>query len=423
MKILHLSTFDYAGAGIAAYRLHRHFLSVGFNSRMLVLDSRSKDQTVTKAPSSLFQKQIVRNINRIWFKLRTDQSYFFQNDLLAPIKTNFLMDFLHGFKPEIIIAHHLTYFFTVRQLLELQQITSAPIIWYLMDMSPFTGGCHHAWDCLGYTKICGKCPAFSSTVENDFSRHVLKNKLDMIKNINLTVVAASSLLYNQASQAAIFNGKRIEKIMLAVDPTFFQPGSKQNMRQKLGLPIDKKIIFFGAQKASVRRKGMLYLIEALNNLAHSSSSLSNRIHFAVAGDFKEIEPVLNSLFPFTLLGYLQGDEMLASAYVASDFFVCPSIEDSGPMMINESIMCGTPVVSFDMGVAPDLVHSGKTGYRAELKNSTDLARGIQHLIDLPPEEAKGMSEACSRLGLRLCHPTVQVESFKNLFNSLLCTSS
>jgi glycosyltransferase involved in cell wall biosynthesis len=89
------------------------------------------------------------------------------------------------------------------------------------------------------------------------------------------------------------------------------------------------------------------------------------------------------------------------------------------MMINESIMCGTPVVSFDMGVAADLVHSRKTGYRAELKNSADLARGIRQLLDLPPEEARKMSEACRRLGFQLCHPTVQVESFMNLFHSLL----
>ena len=141
---------------------------------------------------------------------------------------------------------------------------------------------------------------------------------------------------------------------------------------------------------------------------------------AVAGNSKELEPGHTPLFPVTRLGYLQGDALLASAYVASDLFVCPSVEESGPMMINESIMCGTPVVSFDMGVAPDLVHSGKTGYRAELKSSADLARGIRQVLDLPPEEARRMSEACREIGLRLCHPTIQVESFLNLFNSLSC---
>jgi glycosyltransferase involved in cell wall biosynthesis len=45
-------------------------------------------------------------------------------------------------------------------------------------------------------------------------------------------------------------------------------------------------------------------------------------------------------------------------------------------MINESIMCGTPVVSFRMGVAEDLIINGETGYIVKLKNIRDLANGI-----------------------------------------------
>ena len=419
MKILHLSSFDYGGAGMAAYRLHKHFSILGLDSRMLVLDSRSKDQSVTELPSNSLQKQIVRNSHKIWLRLRADRSYYFQNQLSSPTVLNHLENFLDGFTPDVIVAHSLTYFFTVRQLFELQQATGAPIVWYLLDMAPLTGGCHYAWNCSGYTRNCGKCPALGSTDENDLSRRVLNMKLETIPQIDLTVVAGSGLLQLQATRAALFHGKRIEKILLAVDPTVFKPGQKTKIRQKLGLPADKKIIFFGAQKISERRKGMSYLMEAVDVVAHSSEGYGKKVHIAVAGDSKEIEPGLASLFPFTSLGYLHGDEKLASAYAASDFFVCPSVEDSGPMMINESIMCGTPVVSFEMGVASDLVHSGKTGYRAELKNSADLARGIRYMLDLPSEEALGMSNACREIGLQLCHPAVQVGSFMEIFHSLL----
>ena len=145
---------------------------------MLVLDSRSKDQGVTESPSDLFRKQIARNFNKIWLKSRTDQSYYFQNQLSTPTRINHLKNFLEDFTPDIIVAHSLTYFFTVRQLYELQQITGAPIIWYLLDMAPLTGGCHYAWDCSGYTRNCGKCPALGSTDENDLSRRVFNTKLE-----------------------------------------------------------------------------------------------------------------------------------------------------------------------------------------------------------------------------------------------------
>jgi len=88
------------------------------------------------------------------------------------------------------------------------------------------------------------------------------------------------------------------------------------------------------------------------------------------------------------------------------------------MMINEAIMCGTPVVAFDMGVAPDLVHTGRTGYKAKLKDSKDLARGIAEILHLNKEEYSEMSNNCSELGLRLCHPKVQMEGFEKLLKAI-----
>jgi glycosyltransferase involved in cell wall biosynthesis len=110
------------------------------------------------------------------------------------------------------------------------------------------------------------------------------------------------------------------------------------------------------------------------------------------------------------LGFIRDDRTLAAAYQAADTFVCPSIEDSGPMMINESLMCGTPVVSFDMGVAGDLVHTGTTGYRARLGDCRDLARGIGAILALSPDQRDAVARECRQLALRLCHPGVQARA-------------
>jgi glycosyltransferase involved in cell wall biosynthesis len=89
------------------------------------------------------------------------------------------------------------------------------------------------------------------------------------------------------------------------------------------------------------------------------------------------------------------------------------------MMINESIMCGTPVVAFEMGVAPDLVHTGQTGYRAKLKDNEDLAKGIAQILGLSKDAYDAMSNNCRELGLRSCHPDVQEKGFEQLFDELL----
>jgi len=106
-------------------------------------------------------------------------------------------------------------------------------------------------------------------------------------------VAASSWLHQQARHAAVFKGKRVEQILLAVDPTVFKPGSKDFYRRKFGLPTDKKIIFFGCQKTHDRRKGMSYLLEALTLIAASSGPLKNNINVAVAGEIEKKEHVLH----------------------------------------------------------------------------------------------------------------------------------
>ncbi|MFC1760092.1 glycosyltransferase, partial [Candidatus Neomarinimicrobiota bacterium] len=110
------------------------------------------------------------------------------------------------------------------------------------------------------------------------------------------------------------------------------------------------------------------------------------------------------------------NERLASAFQAADLFVCPSIEDAGPMMINQSIMCGTPVVSFKMGVALDLIHTGITGYRATLRDINDMATGIKYILELDEKSYCKISQNCRELGLKLCHPKVRIESLMNIFN-------
>jgi len=183
--------------------------------------------------------------------------------------------------------------------------------------------------------------------------------------------------------------------------------------------MEKKIIFVGSRSLKLERKGLKFFLEALQILANQSHVNKDNVVVAIAGKGTKIETLINKTFQCKHLGFLKGDKMLASAYQAADLFVCPSIEDSGPVMINEAILCGTPVVSFEMGVAPDLVHADKTGYRAALKNSEDLAKGMAYVLDLSSDEAEKMSKQCRKLGMKLYQPRVQVESFKSLFSSML----
>ena len=138
---------------------------------------------------------------------------------------------------------------------------------------------------------------------------------------------------------------------------------------------------FGASRTTDERQGFGYLIKALKLLSKDHLIDNNSVIIVTAGKFISREDFKNLTLPHKHIGYLNGNTELAEAYQIATMFVSPSIEDSGPMMINESIMCGTPVVSFKMGVAEDLVFNGTTGYIAELKNVEDLANAIIYFIN------------------------------------------
>jgi glycosyltransferase involved in cell wall biosynthesis len=162
---------------------------------------------------------------------------------------------------------------------------------------------------------------------------------------------------------------------------------------------------------------MSYLIESLNFLKTrieiENHDLKNNILLIIAG--RGIEEIAESLpFEYIYLGMLDNTYGIASAYQAADIFVCPSIEDSGPTMINQSIMCGTPVVSFEMGVSLDLVLTGKTGYRAKIKDSTDMAQGIYEILTMDDNSYIELSNNCRELALKLYSPKVRIEEIENI---------
>ena len=150
--------------------------------------------------------------------------------------------------------------------------------------------------------------------------------------------------------------------------------------------------------------------------------MRDKVLLVTAGWFAD-SPELDIGFDHRHLGTLVGDVSLACAYQAADVFVHASIEDSGPMMINESLLCGTPVVSFEMGVAVDLVHTDRTGYLARLKDEQDMATGLLRILELNNEALLAMREHCRDYGLQMCHPDVQVRAFERICRELIETTN
>jgi len=319
------------------------------------------------------------------------------------------------FTPDVILVLFMQNFLSFKNLYELNHISKAPVFLYMMDVAPLTGGCHYPWNCKGYLKNCGSCPALFSDDPMDQSYANWKFKKKYIEKTDVSVIVGSEWTCRQLQNSSLFKHKSKHKILLPINVTIFKPAEKAPVRKQLGLPLNKKIIFSGAVSFTAKRKGFEQLLTALKILKENLEiKEQENIHLAIASNSKN--GYAHSLpFPCTKLAFLSHSE-LPKAFQAADVFVSPSIEDAGPMMINQSIMCGTPVVSFDIGVSLDLVHTNETGYRAKLKDEKDLAKGLRFILDLNEDDSKKMSKKCRALGLKLCQPQAQVKELQKLFD-------
>lgn len=412
MKILILSSSaPYRTAGIISYDLYKLLSSTKENKVVLAVKGyeKHKEENIISIDNNF--NYVIRkfsNIVRCFFNIitkkrinlnhKTDSKYSVQNynQQKEYYSTKRILKKIN-FRPNIIIIQFIQNFLTYKNLYELNSTTNATILIHLPDMAPLTGGCHYAWNCTNYIENCGKCPALFSSVDNDQSRKNWFYKNKYIKQTNIIAIAGSEWQYKQLKKSSLFSNKIKTKILAAINDKLFCPGQFSKVRKELGVPIGKKIIFFGAVSVNNQRKGFPNLMESLEILKKIYEY--ENIHIVIAGKIKK-DILIKLPFEFTVLGYLN-HEYLAKAFQSADLFVCPSIEDSGPMMINQSILCGTPVVAFDMGVALDLVISEVTGYRVELGNAEKLARGMHKILSLEDDEYIKMRNNCRKIGLKL----------------------
>lgn len=416
-NIIHFSHGDSYGASSAALRIHKHYKKNGFNSLFFCKKKKTNDDNNVIEINFKFKDLFFRLVSWIEKKLNLfkREYYFFDKN------RNILNDIAQIEKyitinPDIIILHWISGFIDLKVIKQLKEKYNCKVYWYLMDMGPMTGGCHYSNNCSGYNRDCLNCPAVSLNYKNLPSDN-LNYKKKMIKDINIEPISASIWINKQLRLSQAFKQKRIHEIMLGINSDIFKPLSEEeilNIKLKYSLPTSKKIIFFGAHSLTEKRKGLYYLIESLKLLTKNNSINSETAIIVTAGKAVSENIFKNITLPHKHIGYLNGDDELAKAYQLATVYVCASTEDSGPMMINESIMCGTPVVSFKMGVAEDLVLNAETGYIAELKNIKDLANGIFKVINLDNQKYNEMKKKCREIGLKKCSSRVQINKLISL---------
>jgi len=379
MRVLIVNTSERTGgAAVAANRLMKALNNNGVKAKMLVRDKDTDALTVVGLPKSRWHRW-----NFLWERLVIFTRLHFSREHLFEIdiaNTGTDITRLREFQEADIIHLH----WINQGMLSLAGISKIlrsgkPVIWTMHDIWPATAICHVTLGCRHFTSQCGNCrllPGGGSS--DDLAASVWQKKQMILREENIYFVACSRWLESEAKRSALLRGHKVTSIPNPIDTHIYKKGSKQEARQRLGLPLDRKLLLFASQRVTNENKGMDYLIEACRQLSGCEVVI-------LGGHAEEVVDRLPlKAHP---LGYVSDEQRIVDVYNAADVFVLPSLSENLPNTIMEAMACGVPCVGFKVGGIPEEIDHRRNGYVAEYRSADDLARGIRWILEEADSEA------------------------------------
>lgn len=147
---------------------------------------------------------------------------------------------------------------------------------------------------------------------------------------------------------------------------------------------NKTIILFVGQL--IHRKGVKFLLQAYKKLQQDRSDVA----LLIVGDGikrKKFEDMATNggIDNIWFTGWVSETQKLIY-YALSDLFVLPTREDLAPLVLNEAMASGLPVITTDaVGTSEDMIEGGKNGYIVPSEDSNMLYKRMGQLVDKPAQ--------------------------------------
>ena len=361
MKILHISYSDKVGGGasIAALRLHKGFLKRGYVSNFWCIKKITEDKNISCIHNFFGSKfnSIKNKLNQLFFKILNKDS---NQSFSVNIWPSRLAKKINASDFDVIILHWIN-----AETMSCKDIANIkkPVVWVVHDLWPILGIKHY--DQSAYIKD----NLFIQKFEILFKDY----KLNQWKNFNPYIVTVGSWLKNEIKSSAFFKNSEVCTISNTLDLDKFKPKNKIESKNIFNLPIDKKIILFGAYDIEDKRKGGDLLVDALTYL---DTSLRKSITIVCFGNGSfNIDN-----FQCINLGIIDDQSKLVSLYSSADVMCVPSRLETFGQTASEALACGIPVVAFDTTGLKDIVQHKKTGYLATAYDAKDFSAGIEWIL-------------------------------------------
>lgn len=174
--------------------------------------------------------------------------------------------------------------------------------------------------------------------------------------------------------------KDIYVIPNGVDLERFENLSRENIRRKLEITNEQKIVIFAGTLRPI--KGVKYLIQAMNIIRQKNTKAS----LMLIGDgeerqsLEELVKESNLGDCVTFVGQVPNEEVL-EYMAASDVFALPSLSEGFPIVSLEAMASGLPIVATKVGGLPEIIKDGENGFLVEPRNPGQIAERALLLLN------------------------------------------
>ena len=409
MKIIHLTYADNGGAHNAVYRIHNALKKKNIGSKMWVNRSKLNDQLINSASKT---ERVLSDLRRYFINFSLIKTLQTKNTIIhsPSVLPSRWVKHINRSDADIVHLHWIQ-----GEMLSIADISliKKPIVWTLHDMWAFCGAEHYTNDNRwreGYHS--NNRPNYESGF--DLNLWTWKRKKRYWKK-PIKIVTPSKWLAKCVSESKLMHDWPVSTIPNPIDTESWKPINKRKARKQFSFSQDVSLILFGAiGGAKDPRKGFDLLLESLKKLENIPRT--KKLELVVFGQNKN-RSELDIGFSIHYVGHLQDDLNLQALYSAADVMVVPSRQDNLPSTAIEAQVCGTPVVSFNIGGLADIIDHQTTGYLAKAYDTNDLANGISWVLD--HQETKKLRSNSQKRSIEKFSENKISEAYLDIYKKLL----
>lgn len=365
---------------------------------------------VNMSPS---RSQLIKIGGRYNFYKHALMTRLFDRHGLSSIReTRHLVQTIREIDPDIIHLHNLHgYYVNYKILFQCLSECQKPVVWTLHDCWPFTGHCAHfeRFKCFKWRTGCHDCVMkrrYPQSLFFDNSEKAYRLKKSLFNGVhNLTLVPVSKWLERYVRESFLSH-HNIKVIYNGVDLDVFKPYYTYTSDSALHLQdlcrrSGKKIVL-GVASIWAEHRGMKDFIMLSE---HEDLQI-----ILIGVKEEQRKKIPQNIF---CINRTTDQGELAQFYSLADVYVNPTHMDNFPTTNIEALACGTPVVTYNTGGAPEAI-SMETGRVVEKSDVQGLYKAICELTNNGKPTA-----ACRERALACFSKNDRYEDYFEIYKTLL----